>query len=170
MKLSLSNSDIKVTICRQGFAHLKKLGMMDGWRIHSAGYAFHQKTVMGKIRTHYLHKFLAQEFVPKPKSDKKLFVHMLNENKLDCRIKNLMWTDMGELRRHQHSPARHFRGVSKDGNKYRAILYDNRERIYIGRYETPEEAAIAYNEESIKRFGKTAGLNVIPEEELEESH
>ena len=92
---------------------------------------------------------------------------MKNENKLDCKIENLEWTNMGELRRHQNSPAKHFRGVSKDGKKYRAILYDSGERIYIGRYNTPEEAALAYNEESIKRFGKTAGLNEIKEVELE---
>jgi hypothetical protein len=167
MKLTLSNSDNKVTLCRKGFAFLKKKGMMNGWRLHSAGYAFHQKTVMGKIRTHYLHKLLADEFIKKPKSDKKLFVHMLNDSKLDCRIENLAWTDMGGLRRQQHSPARHFRGVSQDGNKFRAILYDNGERIYIGRFDTAEEAAIAYNEESIRRFGETAGLNVVEESQLE---
>lgn len=169
MKLNLSNSDKKVTLCRNGFAYLKKHNMMDGWRLHSAGYAFHQKTVMGKIRTTYLHKLLAQEFINEPKSPKKLFVHMINENKLDCRLENLEWADMGELRRHQHSPAKHFRGVSKDGKKYRAILYDHGQRIYIGRYDTPEEAALAYNKESIKRFGKTSGLNEVRNEEVLES-
>ena len=143
---------------------------MNGWRLHSAGYAFHQKTVFGKIRTNYLHKMLASEFIEAPKSSKKLFVRMINENKLDCQIDNLEWTDMGELRRHQHSPAKHFRGVSKDGKKFRAILYDKGERIYIGRYDTPEEAALAYNEESIRRFGKTAGLNEVSLQEAELSH
>lgn len=169
MKLSLSNSNKKVTLCRQGFSYLKKNGLMKGWRIHSAGYAFHQKTVMGKIRTNYLHKLLALEFIEKPNSNKKLFVRMINENKLDCRVENLDWADMGSLRRHQHSPAQHFRGVSKDGKKFRAILYDEGKRIYIGRFETPEEAALAYNQESIKRFGKTGGLNEIKKMELEAS-
>ena len=168
MKLSLSNSDLKVTLCRQGFALLKKKGMMDGWRIHSAGYAFHQKTVMGKIRTHYLHKLLAAELMEKPNSKKKLFVHIHNENKLDCRLENLSWADMGELRRHQHSPALYFRGVSKDGNKFRAILYDKGNRVYIGRFDTPEAAAIAYNKESLKRFGETSGLNIIAKTQLVE--
>lgn len=167
MKLPLSNSKKKVTICRNGFAFLKKKGMMEGWRLQSAGYAFHQKTVFGKIKTNYLHKLLAQEFIPKPPSDKKLFVRMKNENKLDCQLENLEWADMGSLRRHQHSPAQHFRGVSKDGNKFRAILYDQGERIYIGRFKTAEEAALAYNKESVRRFGKTAGLNQVREKELE---
>jgi hypothetical protein len=161
MKLSLTNSEQKATLCRNGFALLKKMDMMDNWRLHSAGYAFHQKTVMGKIRTNYLHKLFANELISRPTSDSKLFVRMKNENKLDCRIENLEWTTMGSLRRHQHSPASHFRGVSQDGNKFRAILYDEGERIYIGRYNTAEEAALAYNNESIKRFGKTAGLNEV---------
>lgn len=161
MKLLLSNSDQKVTICRKGFSYLKKKDMMTGWRLHSAGYAFHQKTVFGKIRTHYLHKMLAQEFIKQPDSGKKLFVRMINDNKLDCQLENLEWTNMADLRRHQQSPAKHYRGVSKDGKKFRAILYDKGDRVYIGRYETAEEAALAYNEESIKRFGETSGLNEI---------
>ena len=67
---------------------------------------------------------------------------------------------MSELRRHQ-KPQIGFRGVSKDGRKYRAVLYDNGQRIYLGTFDTAEAAARAYDTESLKRFGKTNSLNLL---------
>ncbi len=158
MHLELKNSEKKVKLCRIGFRTLKKEGKERGWRLHSEGYAVLQYTQFGKIKTLYLHKYLASKFVEKPQSETKLFVRLKNNDKLDCRIDNLEWVDMSELRRSQTSSAL-YRGVSKDGTKYRSILYDHGERIYLGLFETAEEAAKAYDEESLKRFGPTKSLN-----------
>ena len=159
MHLELINSDQKVKLCRTGFAHLKKKNIAEGWRLHSAGYAVLQFTKFGKIRTYYLHKYLAESFLERPKSKKKLFVRMCNGNKLDCRVENLAWATMTELRRSQKSSEGSYRGVSKDGNKYRAVLYDAGERIYLGVFKTAKEAAKAYDQESYQRFGITNSLN-----------
>jgi hypothetical protein len=159
MHLPLINADAKVKLCRDGFGYLKKKQMAEGWRLHSAGYAVLQYTELGKIRTFYLHKVLADRFVPKPDTDKRLFVHMVNGNKLDCRLDNLQWLTMNELRRRQQSSSEGFRGVSKDGDKFRAVLYDGGRRIYLGLYETEEAAARAYDEASFRRFGYTNSLN-----------
>ena len=132
--------------------------MVDGWRIHSAGYAVLQYTQFGKINTVYMHKCLADEFVDKFETNKKLFVRMKNANKLDCQIDNLEWTTMAGIRRQQNG-INGLRGVSKDGNKYRAVLYDEGKRIYLGVFESPEEAGMAYDLESFKRFGLTKSLN-----------
>ncbi|MGB0522370.1 MAG: HNH endonuclease [Flammeovirgaceae bacterium] len=167
MHISLINSDKKVKLCRQGFSLLKKQGLDKGWRLHSAGYAVLQFTQFGKIKTYYMHKLLAEHFVEKPEMNKKLFVRMLNGNKLDCRIENLEWITMTGLRRQQNTSSG-YRGVSKDGNKYRAVLYDSGERIYLGVYDSPEEAAKAYDTESFRRFGITNSLNfrdAYPKEE-----
>lgn len=134
--------------------------MDHGWRLHSAGYAVLQFTRFGRIQTYYMHKLLAEYFLQKPDINKKLFVRMKNGDKLDCRLANLEWTTMSGLRR-QQSAHDHYRGVSKDGKKYRAVLYDKGERIYLGVFDTPEAAARAYNEESLKRFGVTNSLNEI---------
>jgi len=158
MHIELINSDKKVKLCRQGFSFLKKQGLDKGWRLHSAGYAVLQFTQFGKIKTYYMHKLLAEQFVKKPNLKKKLFVRMINGNKLDCRIENFEWVTMTALRRQQNS-SNGYRGVSKDGNKFRAVLYDSGERIYLGVYNTPEEAARAYDAESFKRFGVTNSLN-----------
>lgn len=162
MYIQLINSDQKVKLCRVGFSYLKKNKLDKGWRLHSAGYAVLQFTRFNRIHTLYMHKLLAEKFIEQPGSDKKLFVRMLNSNKLDCRIENLEWATMAELRRQQGTSTT-YRGVSKDGRKYRAVLYDQGERIYLGIYETAEEAARAYDSESFKRFGVTRSLNFVHE-------
>lgn len=164
MHIELINSDKKVKLCRDGFRYLKKRGMDKGWRLHSAGYAVLQFTRFGRIQTIYMHKLLASEFIEEPDTDKKLFVRMKNSRKLDCRVENLEWNTMAELRRHQRSSTQ-FRGVSKDGKKFRAVLYDKGDRIYLGMFDTPEEAAEAYNKESLRRFGKTNSLNDVENED-----
>lgn len=158
MHLLLSNSESKVKLCRKGFGYLKKQGMATGWRMHSAGYAVLQFTQLGKIRTHYMHKLLAGAFVERPEISKRLFVRMCNSDKLDCRVENLEWVTMNDLRRQQQHE-KGYRGVSRDGEKFRAVLYDEGQRIYLGIYATEEEAALAYDEASFRRFGLTNSIN-----------
>lgn len=43
-----------------------------------------------------------------------------------------------------------------------AQISPNREHIVIGRYETEDEAAIAYNEKAKEYFGEFARINVVP--------
>jgi hypothetical protein len=160
MTIKVKDSDKIVQLCEKGLRLLTERNLLEGWRLHSAGYAVYQYMKDGKIETLYMHKLIAEHFVEKPQSFKKLFVHIINGDKLDCRVANLDWVSMSDLRRQQN---RNFgyRGVSKDGKKYRAVLYDSGERIYLGLFDTAEEAAKAYNEESIKRFGSTKSLNII---------
>jgi hypothetical protein len=160
MLLSLSNTNEQVELCSNGHSFLQQQNLLEGWRLHSAGYAVYQYLEKGKIQTLYLHKYLAKNFVTLPSINKRLFVSLKNKNKLDCRIENLIWATMSELRRHQ-KPQIGFRGVSKDGRKYRAVLYDNGQRIYLGTFDTAEAAARAYDTESLKRFGKTNSLNLL---------
>jgi AP2 domain len=162
MYIDLINSDKRIKLCRRGYSYLKKKNLAEGWRLHSAGYAVLQFTRFGKIQTLYMHKLLADQFISKPTDKgKKLFVRMINSSKLDCRLENLEWATMSELRRQQSGTAG-YRGVSRDGNKYRAVLYDEGKRIYLGVFTTAEEAAKAYNDESQRRFGNTKSLNHLP--------
>lgn len=54
-----------------------------------------------------------------------------------------------------------FRGVYKNGNRYRASLRHHGKRISLGSHPTPEEAAKAYNEGALRYIGPDATLNEV---------
>lgn len=147
--------------------YLKAIGFVENLRLHSSGYAFFQKTRMtksGKYKTEtiYLHKLIAEKFVPKPDvAGKKLYALIKNGKRLDCRVKNLEWAPLSKVTRNTryNDSKLGFRGVHKARNKYQAVIYNNCKRIDLGYYDTPEEAAMAYNKKSIELFGETIGLN-----------
>jgi len=59
-----------------------------------------------------------------------------------------------------------YKGVSLNtrSGMYHAQIKINGKQTYLGRYTTPEEAAIRYNEAARKQFGEFAHLNeVLPE-------
>lgn len=172
-KINLKNANDAVII--DDFVHqhfendlyLKSLNFEKNLRLHSSGYAvfqkaWRQKDQSYKTETIYLHKRIAEKFIPMPKSDEKLIVRVINGNKLDCRIKNLEWATMAKAsRKGRNYGETGYRGVRKDGKRYRATIYVNRKAIHIGMYETPEEAAIAYNEKSKEYFGDEGKINSI---------
>jgi hypothetical protein len=54
-----------------------------------------------------------------------------------------------------------YKGVSKSGRRYLAYICENSKSKHIGTFDTPEEAALAYNEAAIIKFGEFAILNDI---------
>ncbi len=173
-RLKLKNASSKViTLSEEAYnffaesEYYKSLDFIDNLRLHSSGYAFFQKNYpmqngSYKNVTIYLHKAIAERFLPKPATSRKLFVRLVNGNPLDCRLENLEWVEMSELRRNQKksSNSTGFRGVVKvSKNRYRAVLYNNKSRIDLGLYSSAEEAAEAYNKKSKELFGSTKSLN-----------
>jgi hypothetical protein len=173
-KLKLKNANNKVvTLSEEAYNfftesdYYKKLDFINNLRMHSSGYAFFQKNYPLQDGTYknvtiYLHKAIAEKFLPKPVSQKKLFVRLVNGNPLDCRLENLEWVEMSELRRNQKNSSNStgFRGVVKvSKNRYRAVLYHNKNRIDLGLFSSAEDAAKAYNKKSRELFGATKSLN-----------
>ncbi len=173
--VKLKNSRKKITLSDEAYKlfstnkYYKGLGFLENLRLHSSGYAFFQRNYPQKNGgyknlTIYLHKAVAEKFVKKPRKNKKLFVRIINGKSLDCRIENLEWVTMSELRRNQksHSNATGYRGVVKVGDKkYRAVLYKNKKRFDLGLFPSAAKAAKAYNEKSEELFGKTQSLNKV---------
>ena len=52
-----------------------------------------------------------------------------------------------------------FRGVSRNGNKWQALIMINRKKNFIGNFNSEEEAANAYDEYAMKYHKNKARLN-----------
>ena len=174
VKIKLKNREKTYAIVDQkvfdeieGNEYLMSVNFLKNLRAHSEGYPFFQRCFTIKKKTTYetiyLHKYIAEKFIPKPVSDKKLFITFMDKNVLNVTIENLKWLTMSELRRHMRSSKNKtgYRGVSFEKGRYRAIIYKDRKGISIGSFRTAEEAAKAYNEKSIELFGITNSLNDV---------
>jgi len=186
-KLPLKNSDKQVLVSGEVYEkitsnkYFQKIDFLKHLRLHSSGYAFFQKNYPRKDGTYknetiYLHRWIAETFIEKPDFDRKLFVTFKNGNRLDSRLENIDWSTSSMIVRQTQkitNTATGFRGVSKANQKYRAAIFKNGERVDSGNFDTPEEAARAYNEKSIEWFGYTKSLNIIngadPIQEYEEN-
>lgn len=173
-KIKLKNTKDKVAILdSKGYKavsndkYLSSLKFTDNLRAHSSGYPIYQRCITTKkgpvYETIYLHKWLAEKFLKKPKSKGKLFLRFKNGNNQDCQLDNLEYVSMSELRRHNKSTKNSsgYRGVTKENKRYRANLYHKGTNFHLGFYKTAEEAAKAYNKKSKELFGVTNSLNTI---------
>lgn len=130
------------------------------WRIHANGHVYSTGPGHGIHKSTYLAR-LAAGVNDKPA--KEVVVAYKNGNKLDLRSSNLQVTT------HQHialsrsqgarRPSKHgWRGVvvkAGNGGRYRAMCATS----YLGTYDTPEEAALAYDQVAYTIWGAQATLN-----------
>jgi len=146
--------------------------VFENLRQHSSGVPVFQKYIETvnnklKIETIYLAKYIAARYLPRPQSGKRLFLNFINGDKLDLRLRNLRWEEMSKLSRARTTSVNKtgFRGVRRTPqNKFVAMISDGARQIYLGTFNTPEEAAIAYNKKSIELFGVTPNLNKVDEQ------
>ena len=147
--------------------YLMSLKILKNLRAHLSGYPFYQRCITTKkgpvYETIYLHKYIAEKFIPKPKSDKKLFIRFIDGDVTNVTLENLEWVTMSTLRRQMRSYTSQtgYRGVTKEKNRYRAVIYKDKKPINLGFFGTAEEAAKAYNKKSIELFGITNSLNDV---------
>eukprot|EP00657_Telonema_sp_P-1_P012570 TRINITY_DN9207_c0_g1_i1.p1 TRINITY_DN9207_c0_g1~~TRINITY_DN9207_c0_g1_i1.p1 ORF type:complete len:129 (+),score=2.11 TRINITY_DN9207_c0_g1_i1:267-653(+) len=110
VKVKLKNRDDKYTILDpkvhddiQANEYLSSVKFLDNLRAHSNGYGVFQRCITTKkgpvYETIYLHKYVAEKFIKKPESDKKLFVRFIDGDVLNVKLDNLEWVTMNTLRR-----------------------------------------------------------------------
>ena len=147
--------------------YLVTVDFINNLRKHSSGCAVFQKTwkkASGtfKNETIYLHKIIAERFLPELKTDDKKLVGAINNNKLDCRVENLMYRSRATASRMRQNHSKEgYTGVYKENKKFRAVISLNKKTIHIGMYDTAEDAAHAYNKKSIELFGEDGKQNKI---------
>jgi len=88
------------------------------------------------------------------------FVDHANRNKMDNRRSNLRFVTRSQNSINRGHRA-DYRGVRLEDGKWRASIGVNRKNIKLGRFDTPEAAAAAYNEAAKKLHGQFAVLNMV---------
>ncbi len=172
-KIKLKNDDGHVIVDDHVYEYFandpyyKSINFINCIRKHSTGCAVFQKSwpkASGgyKVETIYLHKFIAEKWMSDKISGDDNLIGAINGDKLDCRVENLMVRSKATMSRQRKTRALSgYTGVSKDGNKFRAVIALNRKHIHLGMYDTPEEAALAYNKKSVELFGEKAKINIV---------
>lgn len=94
-----------------------------------------------------------------------------NRNPLDNRRENLRYCTHSQNlanKSMQVNSKTGYRGVDfhKARGKFRARIVVKDRSIHLGRFNTPEEAALAYNIAAKEIYGEFAFLNVIPQESI----
>ena len=149
---------------------LQKLGLLANLRLHSSGCGVFQKTIKlerGKYETLtiYIQKLIADKFLSEHKDERRNLVGVLNGNKLDCRLENLVYRSRSAASRTRNTSNKvGYTGVYQENKRFRAVISIDGKSVHLGMFPTAIEAAIAYNKASWEKFGTEGKLNDIPED------
>ena len=102
----------------------------------------------GRKKIHKIHEMVAREFVENP-NNKKVVEHLDKNTRNSC-INNLFWTTKEEQKYRQNklkNPASKYIGVGYIPNidKWYAFIFYGEGRVFLGKYDTEEQAARNYN-------------------------
>lgn len=172
-KVKLKNADDHVILDSETYEwlttdpYLVKIDFTNNLRKHSSGCAFFQKTWKTaknqyKTETIYLHKHIAEKFLKDTKTSSRRLVGAKNGDKLDCRLENILYRSRATAsRKRKTSSKTGYTGVYQEGKRYRAVISIEGKATHLGMYDTPEEAAVAYNKKSKDVYGEEGKINLI---------
>jgi hypothetical protein len=130
-------------------------------------YAVHTFVVSGAKVLKSMHRLILERVLGRPLGRKEEVDH-INGNGLDNRRSNLRLASHPEncrnrrpIRRRNASETE-YKGVHRRGRGWRAWITVDRTRHYLGVFETPRDAAIAYNHAAVALHKEFASLNDIP--------
>ena len=129
------------------------------WHLNNKGYAVRRIGPRKQKQTIYMHRYICM--VPDAYQ-----VDHINNNPLDCREDNLRIV-LPEKNYYNRPPQANntsgYKGVCYDKmrGKYMASISCKGHQRSLGRYNTPEEAAEAYNKAAIELHGEYAWLNDV---------
>ena len=112
----------------------------------------------GKAKTFKVHRLVAFAFI----GDSNLSVDHINHDKTNNEVTNLRFATRSQqqqnTRSHKNSSSK-YKGVHKFRNKWVSRITIQKESIYLGRFESEIDAAIAYDKKAKELFGDFAFLN-----------
>jgi hypothetical protein len=130
-------------------------------------YTNSKKYIFGRIDKNHKLKFLHRVIM---NASKKQYIDHINGNKNDNRKLNLRLCNNSQNLRNrgkQKNNTSGYKGVYWHKNKtykykkWVAIIQINYKQIFLGNFETKEQAALVYNQAAIKYHGEFARLNQI---------
>ena len=107
----------------------------------------------GQKKKFLIHRLIAIHFIPNPNN--KLEIDHRDGDKLNNSIENLRWVSHLENNLNRKNYGKYKRGVSfnKSANKFETKIRKNGKRIYLGLYDTEEEAHQSYRLKFIELYG-----------------
>ncbi len=133
------------------------------WQANKAYLGFYamRKVWVGKTSTNVLmHRFIMG-------AESGQEIDHVNGNRLDNRRSNLRFATREQNARNRKTPSNNksgYKGVRLERRKWRARIQFDGKQISLGNFETPEEAAYAYNEAAKRYYGEFARLNILHEQ------
>lgn len=122
-------------------ADLPRLHAMGNWMLSNKGYAIHHETDGQRTRVCYMHRVLLQAPADR-------VVDHINGDKLDNRRANLRlatYSQNNANRRPFASSRAVYKGLSWKRGKWQVRIGVDGERIYLGRFADPVQAALMYD-------------------------
>lgn len=113
------------------------------------------RKLLGPRKIEWLHRFIMQ-----PKDDEQ--VDHINGNGLDCRKSNMRRCNVTQNihNRPAHRDASTgYKGIIPKNKKWMAQIQVNKHRLIIGYFDSPLEAALAYDEKARELLGEFAHTN-----------
>ncbi len=135
-RVKLTNSRKTLFVDDKLHETLEKKGVINKIRVHSSGHAI----FMEHGKAQYIHQIAVK------KKEGEIIIPK-NGNKLNCLSSNLKHVPRNYFAKRNHYDNKTgFRGVTPDGNMFKAQISINGKVSHIGNFDTPEEAHEAYLE------------------------
>lgn len=157
--LTLCNSDKVAIIDSCFFASVQEYR----WNLSNLGYCYRMEKGSKRGRMIYLHREIMSLIGNLPKT---ALIDHVNSNRLDNRAVNLRIASQSENMCNRGPTSRNksgYKGVyeHKSSRKWRAYIKKDYKQVYLGVFDTKEEAAIAYNNAALELHGQFAYLNPV---------
>ena len=130
--------------------------------VNTYGYLYFGHHVVGESKMKYVHRIVAELYVPNP--DNKTQVDHIDKNKLNNHYTNLRWASNSEnschRKRNKVGKFSKLKGVSKNGKypKFKASICVKGKKIFLGYFDTDVEAHEAYCAKAKELHGEFASF------------